>query len=151
MAQEQALTAAEGTREAAPAEAESLVRELLAGLVAAAIALACFLPPLVHFISGPLGPAIAGFIVAQRVKPGARGVAVIAGTLGLTLAGFFAIIATAIVELSDSGKPPDWFPATDQLALILAGVAVYAAALGAIGTAFGARHAKADTPASSPS
>jgi hypothetical protein len=149
MAREQALPAAEGAiaPATAPAEQESLARELLAGLVAAAIALGCFLPPLVHFISGPLGPAIAGFIVAQRVKPGTRGIAVIAGTLGVTLAGLLALVATAIVKLSDSGKPPDWFPATDQLALILAGVAVYAAALGAIGTAFGARHAKADKPA----
>jgi hypothetical protein len=123
----------------------SLARELLAGLVAAAIALAGFLPPLVHFVTGPFGPLIGGFIVAQRVKPGARGCAIIALTIGVALAAVGGLVAFAIVAGSD-GKPPDWFPAPDSIALILAGVALYASLLGAAGAAFGARHAKADAP-----
>jgi len=40
-------------------------RELLAGLIGAAIAVACVLPPLIHLLTGPLGALIGGFVVAN--------------------------------------------------------------------------------------
>jgi len=121
-----------------PTHDESVTRELLGGLVAAAIALAGFLPPLVHLVTGPFGPFIGAFVVAQRVKPGARGVAIIALTLG---AAFFGVGAAAAAAMGGfgSGSKPDWFPASDVLGGILGGVAAYATVLGAAGAAFGAR------------
>lgn len=129
--------------EAAPVVAPpggSVARELLGGLVAAAIALAGFLPPLVHFVTGPLGPFIGAFVVAQRVRPGARGCAIIGATLGAAFAGVGAALAAALGGLG-SGSPPEWFPAGDLLGAILGGVAAYTAGLGVAGATFGARFA----------
>jgi hypothetical protein len=122
----------------------SLARELLGGAIAAAIAVACLLPPLLHLVTGPLGPCIGGFVVAQRLKPETHGRAVIAATLGITLAALGAAVAFVISKLGGPDGPPDWFPTGAQIALILGGVAVYAAVLGAIGAAFGARSAGRD-------
>ena len=121
----------------APSAEPSIGRELLGGVVGAGVALVCFLPPLIHFVSGPFGPAIGGFVAAQWIRPGNRGRAVIAITLGATLAGLGGVVAFAIVR---SGAP-SWFPSTDALGAILGGVAAYSAMLGAIGASFGVRFA----------
>jgi len=120
-----------------PAPDPSIGRELLAGVVGAGVALVCFLPPLIHFASGPLGPAIGGFVAAHWVRPGGRGRALIALTIGTTLAALGGAVAFAIVR---SGAP-SWFPSTDALGAILGGVAAYSALLGAIGAGFGVRFA----------
>jgi hypothetical protein len=122
-----------------PSAPQAFSRQVLGGGIAAAIALACFLPPLVHFVTGPLGPLLGAFIVAQRLRPDARGCLVIAATLGLAFAVLGAAGATAVVAFAGPSGPPDWFPDTSALALILAGVAAYAAALGGAGAALGAR------------
>ena len=124
---------------ASPVAPSSLARYVLGGAIAAAIAFACFLPPLVHFVTGPLGPFIGSFIVAQRFKPDGRGCAIIAGTVGLAFAVLGGLAATAVVAFAGPKGPPDWFPPTATLALILGGVALYAAALGGVGAAVGAR------------
>jgi hypothetical protein len=116
----------------------SVTRELLGGGVAAAIAIAGFLPPLVHFVTGPLGPFIGAFVVAQRVKPGVRGCAIIALTLGAVFASVGAAVATAFGGFGSS-SPPDWLPAREVLGAILGGVAAYAVVLGGAGAAFGTR------------
>jgi len=117
----------------------SRARQALGGAIAAAIALACVLPPLVHFVTGPLGPFIGAFVVAQRLKPDARGCAIIAAVLGLAFGALGATAAAAIAGLSGPSGPPDWFPETSSVALILCGVTAYAAALGAAGAAVGTR------------
>jgi hypothetical protein len=116
----------------------SVARELLGGVVATGIALACLLPPMVHFLTGPLGPFIGAFVVARRLEPRARGRAIIAVTLGASFAGVGAAVAAAIGGL-ESGAAPDWFPSRDVLGAILAGMAVYATSLGAAGAVFAER------------
>jgi hypothetical protein len=134
----------ESTEMNASALRESTVgRELVAGVIAAAIALGCVLPPLVHFVTGPLGPAIGGYVVAHHVKPGARGRVIIAAVLGLCLAAIGAGAATAVLAFGGD-KRPDWFPSREQIGLVLLGVFVYAGALGAVGATLGARTGKAE-------
>jgi hypothetical protein len=118
---------------ASEAGVATIGRELLFGVLGVAIALACVLPPLVHLVTGPLGPFIGGFIAANQVKPAARGHAIIACTIGAGLAGLGAVAATAVLVLGD--PPPSWFPAQDTLALILGGVFVYGTALAGVGVA----------------
>jgi hypothetical protein len=133
--------------EASHAPDSSLLRPLAGGVVAALIALACILPPLVHIATGPLGPAIGGFVVAQRVRPDSRGIALLAGSLGLTLAGLFGGgMALAVRHLGQAR--PDWFPSPDLLGAIAGGVWLYGTALGALGASLGARSKGKEPPAS---
>lgn len=131
--------------EAVPVPATSgettIARELLAGVIGTAVALACVLPPLVHLVSGPLGPLIGGAVAARWLGPSERGRLVIAGTIGACLAGIGAAVAGAIVTF---GGAPSWFPPAETLALILMGVAAYGAGLGAIGATLGARWSRPD-------
>lgn len=116
-------------------KASSVPREIGFGVVGGVVAVACFLPPLLHFVTGPLGPLIGGFLAAQQVKPAARGRVIIVACVGLVLAGIATAGALAISAFAGSGGPPDWFPKPDALALILAGVWLYASALAAVGVA----------------
>ena len=130
-----------------PTPDPSLARAVLGGALAAAIALVGFLPPLVHFVTGPFGPLIGAFLVAQRLKPDGRGCIAMALTVGAVFAAIGAGAAAAVANLSGPSGPPDWFPATESLALILAGVAAYAAVLAGIGATIGSRRSRADNAA----
>jgi hypothetical protein len=112
--------------------------ELLSGLLGAGVAMACILPPLLHLVTGPLGPLIGGFVAANRGKPGARGRAIIALTIGTAVTGFIATAAAVLVSLAGRSQLPSWFPTSGTLAGILAGVWIYSTALGAGGTAVSA-------------
>jgi protein-S-isoprenylcysteine O-methyltransferase Ste14 len=115
------------------AKESSIGGELLSGLMGAGIAIACILPPLLHLVTGPLGPFIGGFIAANRSKPGVRGRIVIAVTIGTAVTTLVAIAAQVMVSLAGRSQLPSWFPAPGTLAAILCGVWVYATTLGAIG------------------
>lgn len=47
----------------------SFPRYLLAGLAGAAVTLLCLIPPVLHFVTGPLGPVIGGVAAVMLVKP----------------------------------------------------------------------------------
>ena len=120
-------------------------RELLAGSLGLGIALACLMPPLVHLVTGPLGPFIGAFVVSKQFKPGARGRAIIAATIGLGLAAIAGIAALVVLTWSDS--PPSWFPSSSMLGMIVGGVGLYGALLGGAGCAVSAAIAGAESPA----
>lgn len=128
-------------REPAPAAAAELAGnstlggELVSGLLGAGVAMACLLPPILHLIAGPLGPFIGGFVAANRSKPGARGRAIIAVTIGTAVTGLVGTAALVLMGLAGKSQLPSWFPASGTLAMILAGVWTYATGLGAIGAA----------------
>ena len=105
--------------------------ELLSGLLGAAVSLACLLPPLLHLVTGPLGPFIGGFVAANRGKPGPRGRVVIALTIGTAVTSIVGIVAFSLVSLAGRSQLPSWFPASGTLATILAGVWIYSTALSA--------------------
>jgi protein-S-isoprenylcysteine O-methyltransferase Ste14 len=129
-----------------PSEAPSTVgREILAGLLGAGIAIGCVLPPIVHLVTGPLGPLIGGFVAANRAKPGPRGQAIIATIVGTGVAGLMAIAATVLVGLAGRSQLPDWFPSSGMLGAVLAGVWLYGAVLAAVGTAVSGAFAKKES------
>lgn len=116
----------------------TIAREVVGGLVAAAIALGCVLPPLLHLLTGPLGPLIGGAVVGHHLRPAARGRIIIGLTSGAALAGLGAAVIAAIAASGAEGLP-DWFPSMDSIGVVLGAVFVYATALGAAGSALGAR------------
>ena len=129
------------------------MKVLKAALIGVGVMLACFVPPIVHFVTGPLSPAIGGFVVGLRLRcrlnQAAAVGAIMAGVL-LLVAGVIAAIAAAFI--------PGLLPSVHWAILVLAvvGVYVYAfwlAMLGAwAGGAFARRseQASADAGQSSP-
>ena len=95
-----------------------------------------FIPPIVHFISGPLGPLIGGFIASARTCHGRPREAV---GMGL-LMGLFMAIAVAIVVVILT-TVFDILPGNESnIALILPIVAgTYTALLGVLGALMGSR------------
>ena len=133
-------TEAEATLAAdqAPSPAEetpssTLGGELVAGLIGAGIAVGCVLPPLLHLITGPLGPFIGGFVAGNRQKPSGRGTAIIAVMIGTGVAGLIGAAAQTLVALAGRSQLPHWFPSPGTLGAIVAVAWLYAAVLGAIG------------------
>ncbi|MFI5306305.1 MAG: hypothetical protein ACHQ53_03070 [Polyangiales bacterium] len=126
-------------------KASHIGRELLAGLLGLAIALGCLMPPLIHLVTGPLGPFIGGFVVTKQWKPGARGRAIIAATIGVGLSAIAGTVALVVLTWNDS--PPSWFPSSSVLGMIVGGVGLYGAVLGGAGCAVSAAIAGAQSPA----
>lgn len=118
-----------------PSGKSTLPREILAGVIGGGVTLVCFLPPILHFVTGPLGPLIGGFVAAKQLPPSARGRIVIAVVAG-TCIGALAAIAVAIIGGLD-GPRPAWLPGTETLALIVLGMAIYTTGLAAAGAALG--------------
>jgi len=107
---------------------------VLAGLMGLGVCVLCILPPLLHWVSGPLGPLIGGFAAGAKIK--ARGVE--AGIIGVTMGlGLGAVVGTIVfVASSFSGggriSPP-------LIAAAGGAVLVYASALGSFGAWFAGR------------
>jgi protein-S-isoprenylcysteine O-methyltransferase Ste14 len=99
------------------------------------IAVGCVLPPLVHLITGPLGPFIGGFVAANRSRPGARGRLIIAVIIGTGIAGAIATAARIFVGLVGRSELPRWFPSTGTLMAIVGAAWAYGMAMAAAGTA----------------
>jgi hypothetical protein len=108
--------------------------EFVAGLLGAAIAVGCVLPPLLHLVTGPLGPLIGGFVAANRVQPRARGRVIIACTVGTALAGALAVGARVFVGLVGRSELPKWFPSSGTLGAIVCLAWLYAVGMSAVGT-----------------
>lgn len=130
----------------APPEEAGFGAELVAGLLAVAIAIGCLIPPIVHFLTGPLGPAIGGFIAGQRVRPGARAVLVIAVMTGVGLAVAVGGLVLVLGALTEPGSPMEERGAgmldslqQGSMPLLVAAVAgLYGALLGGLGAGLGA-------------
>jgi hypothetical protein len=126
---------AESVSETAETPSSSVGAELLSGLLGAGVAMACALPPVVHLVSGPLGPLIGGFVAANRVRTGGRGKAIIAVTIGTALASLLGVAALVLTRVATRDELPPWFPSPGTLAGIVAGVWCYGTAMGAAGGA----------------
>ena len=60
-----------------------------AAFIGAGVALLCFLPPILHFVTGPLSPAIGGFVGGMQLpgrRPSFGAIAGMAGVMTLVLA-----------------------------------------------------------------
>ena len=109
-----------------------LDQAFLYGLVGAGIAVACLIPPIVHFISGPLGPLIGGAFAGARVKTGG----VHALVAGLTIGVLLGLVVPVLGALLDAILPVS----LPSEALVVVGiiVCVYSTALATAGAWIGA-------------
>jgi hypothetical protein len=115
--------------------ASSIGREFVSGLIGAGVSLACILPPLLHIVTGPLGPFIGGFVAANRVQPRPRAQLIVAFTVATALSGFVGSALGVAASLAAPSELPDWFPTTPSKIVAIALVVwVYAGTLAAIGT-----------------
>lgn len=113
----------------------SIGRELVSGIIGAGVSLACILPPLLHLVTGPLGPLIGGFVAANRVRLGPRAQLIVAFTIATALSGFVGTGLTVAASLAAPNELPDWFPAAPSKIVGVAVVVwIYAGTLAAIGT-----------------
>src|SRR5207244_4001771 len=64
----------------------TLGQDIKAGLMAMGIAVLCLLPPGIHFVTGPLGPAIGGFFASARIRARGRHVLFIGLSIGVGVA-----------------------------------------------------------------
>ncbi|MBI4198109.1 MAG: DUF5518 domain-containing protein [Chloroflexi bacterium] len=98
------------------------------------VALGMFLPPILHFITAPLGPFVGGYIAGSKVSA-TTGKAVLIGVL----MGLFMIIPIAVVVLGLDIFARGLLSQGMRLALGLTGglVLVYTAVVGSIGAIIG--------------
>lgn len=76
---------------------KSLVGASFLGL---AVSIGCLLPPILHFVTGPLGPALGGFLAGSRCRCGPGGAAAVGALMG---AGTAAFLAAAGVLIAGTG------------------------------------------------
>lgn len=120
-------------------------REALAGLIAFAVALGCVLPPILHFVTGPLGPLIGGVVASKLVARTARARAIVALTMGAAMTGALTGVLSVVRHFGKA--PAEWFSDQSVIALGIAGAALYAAGMCACGVVIGHFLAdKKDTP-----
>jgi hypothetical protein len=113
----------------------SLSDEVVAGALGALIALGCVLPPVVHLVTGPLGPFLGGFVAENGARPGIRGAVIIASMVGTGVAGLLATVATVLTHLVGRSELPTWFPSPGTLVFVVLGIWVYGVVLASIGVA----------------
>lgn len=77
-------------------------RILISALIGTGICILCILPPMLHFLTGPLGPLIGGFVGGLRIKAKWTHAIFIGLTMGLCLAALFLLIINLIVSLQVS-------------------------------------------------
>ena len=113
----------------------SIGREFVSGLIGAGVSVACILPPILHLVTGPLGPMIGGFVAANRVRPGPRAQIIVALTIATALSGFVGSALGVAASVAAPNELPDWFPTTTtRIVAVAAVIFVYAGTLAAIGT-----------------
>ena len=110
-------------------------RALRAALLGLGIAFALLLPPLVHFVTGPLSPAIGGYIVGsrERVNP-AHGIliGVIMGAAMAIIAGIAVLIGVAVVASTPNLALQFSADKAIAIAALITGYATVTASLGAV-------------------
>ena len=93
-------------------------------LIGSGVTLGCLLPPLVHFVTGPLGPFIGGFFAGSKMQA-SPGQAV---GMGVLMGLFLALPAFGIMSFWVEGS----------LRLVISGALLgYIAALGTAGALVG--------------
>jgi hypothetical protein len=94
-------TSPDNTKPASP----SFGRDLVAGLIGAGISIVCVLPPILHFVTGPLGAFFGGMVGGARVAAGVKDATIIGLTIGLILA-VAAWLALGLLLLVTISMPP---------------------------------------------
>ena len=116
-----------------------------AAFIGVGVALLCLLPPILHFITGPLSPAIGGFVGGMQL-PGRRpSVATIAGMAGvmtavltITITAFTAIGLTVAANIGDEERSFG----VEVLLFVALFAAIYIFGLSLLGGIFGSSFRK---------
>ena len=97
----------------------------LGAAIAFGVSLVCFLPPGVHFVSGPIGPLIGGYVAGSRLRLSGSEAAAVGALMAI---GFGATAALAFSYLDL--MPNLAWQASIPLSLI---GGIYVGTLGAVG------------------
>ncbi len=81
-------------------EPAPLSQVFLAALIGVGISVGCLMVPLVHIVSGPLGPAIGGFVSGSRVRASGSRVGILGICIGCGMALVFAGIAALLLVIA---------------------------------------------------
>lgn len=104
----------------------SVSRVFVGILMAVGIAIVCLLPPLVHLVTGPLGPAIGGYLAGSRMKFNGVQAALLGLILGVTVGVAAPIAFETLGTLHLASFALIFFGGFAGLyAMLLSGVAAY--------------------------
>jgi len=121
---------------------------ILSGLIGFGICICCLLPPILHFITGPLGPLIGGFVAGTRTHANKKGAVVIGLMIGLNLTLLFILIFNIIsgtglsLPVNLGSYNSSEFINMSNFSKIAAGVFLYGSLLGILGAYLGGRVGK---------
>ena len=107
-------------------------------LIGCGVALLMLLPPIIHFVSGPLGPLVGGFFGGSRARASLVG----AVGVGFCMSLFMAAPIAGLVVLGSVTDLP--LPQNIRNVLVYAGiiVVVYTGFMGTVGAAIGGATAR---------
>ena len=75
---------------------------IISGFIGFGISVLCIVPPIIHFVTGPLGPLIGGFFGGMKTKAKWNGAIAIGLTIGISLALFLTLLGSIILSLKIS-------------------------------------------------
>lgn len=118
---------------------------ILPGLMGFGISVGCLLPPILHFITGPLGPVIGGFAAGMKARASGKDALIIGLLMGFFLSLLLLLIGSVLVSMQVS--LPDSMhkmlgsnalTASSLLPIVLIPFA-FATVMGSIGAFFGGK------------
>ena len=77
-------------------------RYVLSGLIGFGISAGCLLPPIIHFVTGPLGPLIGGFFGGMKARADGNGALIIGLIIGTCLTLFLVLIGIVVMSFNIS-------------------------------------------------
>ena len=116
-------------------------------LIGLGVMVACLAPPILHFVTGPLGPAIGGFIAGIRSRCTFEQAALTGLLMSALLTAVAAVVMTLAVELA----PPE-LRSIDARFLTWIGLAafLYVLLLATLGAWIGGAYARRTEPTTPP-
>jgi hypothetical protein len=114
------------------------VRVLKAIVMAIVISVGCLLPPIVHFVTGPLGPAIGGYFAGSKMELRGEQAALLGLVLGLLVGVPAPLFFVAFEHINLS---------TMQIAFLSGFAAIYFGCLSGIAAWFGGNSARNEVSA----
>ncbi|MDA0987747.1 MAG: DUF5518 domain-containing protein [Chloroflexi bacterium] len=109
-------------------------------LMGFAISLGCFLPPLIHFVTAPIGPLIGGWFAGSKHRAEPEQALVIGALMGL----FMVLPVGAVLALDKLVPSLNSWVDSDILTIIGIMVLVYTTVLGSVGAMVGGYMASRD-------
>ena len=107
-------------------------------LIGFLVALLMWLPPLLHFLTGPLGPIVGGFIGGSKAR------ASLAGAVGVGILMSLFMMAPVVGLVAFGSTLEDFLPRGVRNALVYVAIAIvlYTGFMGTIGAAIGGHLAR---------